>query len=249
MLEELEMSTRSRLLPIAILVLLALVDAVFAADNPPGAAQSDPSNQVVLPGNQTVDMPVLKQRNPRYQLQKGDVVVLDFPFTPEFNATITVQPDGYVNLRGIDDMHVEGMSTPEMQQALRTAYSKILHDPVVTVTLQTFVSPYFTAYGEVGKPGKYDLHGDTTVAQAIAVAGGFTASAKHSQVMLFRRVSNEWVSAQKVDVKHMLKSGNLAEDLHLQPGDMLYVPKNVISKSKDIIPWSIFRFGYSFGTL
>jgi len=193
------------------------------------------------------NVPPLQQRNPRYQIQKGDVIVLDFPFTPEFNETITVQPDGFVSLRGLDDMHVEGMTTPRMQESLRKAYTKILHEPVVTVTLQSFVTPSFVAYGEVGKPGKYDLHGDTTVVQAIGIAGGFTGAAKHSEVYLFRRVSEDWVSAQKIDIKHMLKSGNLAEDLHLQPGDMLYVPKNTISKLLSIqplIPYNTFRLTF-----
>jgi polysaccharide export outer membrane protein len=196
---------------------------------------------------QPANVPPFQQRNPRYQIQKGDVVVLDFPFTPEFNETVTVQPDGFVSLRGLDDMHVEGMTTPQMQESLRKTYDKILHDPVVTVTLQSFVAPSFVAYGEVGKPGKYDLHGDTTVVQAIGIAGGFTAGAKHSQVYLFRRVSEDWVSAQKIDIKHMLKSGNLAEDLHLQPGDMLYVPKSTLSKLLSIqplMPYNTFRMTF-----
>jgi protein involved in polysaccharide export with SLBB domain len=196
---------------------------------------------------QSPSAPQLQQRNPRYLVQKGDVIVLDFPFTPEFNETVTVQPDGFVSLRGLDDMHVEGMTTPQMQESLRKAYTKILHEPVVTVTLQSFVTPSFVAYGEVGKPGKYDLHGDTTVVQAIGIAGGFTGAAKHSQVYLFRRVSDDWVSAQKIDVKHMLKSGNLAEDLHLQPGDMLYVPKNTLSKLltiQPLIPYNTFRLTF-----
>jgi hypothetical protein len=34
----------------------------------------------------------------------------------------------------------------------------------------------------------------------------------------------------------MLKTGNLSEDAHLRPGDMLYVPKNTLSKVKRFIP-------------
>jgi polysaccharide export outer membrane protein len=244
------MLMNSRRLQILTLLLLAFAGMAYAAGDQEKSAKSDAAVQVASAdagnSNQSTT-PALKQRNPRYQVQKGDVLVLDFPFTPEFNETVTVQPDGYVALRGIGDMHVEGMTTPEMQDSLRTAYSKILHDPVVTVTPQTFVSPYFIAYGEVTKPGKYDLHGDTTVAQAIGVAGGFTKDAKHSEVYLFRRVSDEWVSSQKVDLKHMLKSGNLAEDLHLQPGDMLYVPKNMLSKVlaiQPLIPYNTFRLNF-----
>lgn len=227
---------------------LALAGFAFAASNDqPDAAAPDSSQQAsnVSTGQQG-SVPSLKQRNPRYILQRGDVVVLDFPFTPEFNETVTVQPDGYINVRSLDDIHVEGMTAPELQESLKKAYSKILHDPAITVTLQTFVSPYFVVNGEVGHPGKFDLHGDTTLTEAIAIAGGFTPNAKHSQVVLFRRVSNEWVSAQTIDVKHMLKSGSLAEDLHLQPGDMLFVPKNLISKIQPYLPLNTFRASYGF---
>jgi protein involved in polysaccharide export with SLBB domain len=53
--------------------------------------------------------------------------------------------------------------------------------------LKDFEKPYFVAGGRVARPGKYDLRGDTTVSQGIALAGGFLDSAKHSQVVLFRR--------------------------------------------------------------
>ena len=35
---------------------------------------------------------------PIYTLHTGDVIVLNYRYTPEFNQTVTVQPDGYVNL-------------------------------------------------------------------------------------------------------------------------------------------------------
>jgi polysaccharide export outer membrane protein len=182
--------------------------------------------------------PSLQRRNPRYQLCKSDVFDLDFTFTPEFNQTaVTVQPDGYVTLRGVGDLHIEGLTVPEATQALRTAYAKILHDPVITITLKDFNKPYFIVSGQVGHPGKFDLRGDTTVAEAVAIAGGFNDNAKHSQVLLFRRASNDWVEVKKLDIKQMLRAENLSEDLHLRPGDMLFVPKNAVSKIRPWIPY------------
>jgi polysaccharide export outer membrane protein len=181
---------------------------------------------------------VLQRRNPRYQLCKSDAFDLNFPFTPEFNqVAITVQPDGYVTLLGVGDLHVEGQTVPEATESIRQAYSKILHDPVITVALTEFNGPYFVVSGQVGKPGKYDLRGDTTVSQAVAIAGGLNDNAKHSQVLLFRRVSNDWVEVKKIDLKQMLQAANLSEDLHLKPGDMLFVPKNAVSKIRPWIPY------------
>jgi polysaccharide export outer membrane protein len=179
-----------------------------------------------------------QERYPRYQVLDGDTMDLVFEFSPEFNQTVTVQPDGYVSLRGIGDVHIASQTLPELVTTLQTAYSKILNKPAISVLLKDFKRPYFTAQGQVTKPGQIPLRGETTLAEGIAMAGGFTDNAKHSHVVLFRRVSSEWTEAKVIDVKKMLKEGNLSEDYVLRPGDMIYVPKNTLSKISRFIPTS-----------
>ena len=205
--------------------------------NPPSKTQKQSEeNGAVSTEASDGQRPVLQHRNPRYQLCKDDVLQLDFPVTPEFNQTVMVQPDGYITLQTAGDIYVEGQTLPEATQTIRAAYAGILRKPIITVYLKDFEKPYFVVGGLVGKPGKYDLRGDTTVVQAIEIGGGFTDASKHSQVWLFRRVSNDWVETRKLDVKKMLHDGNLSEDMHLRPGDMLYVPKNTLSKIKPFLP-------------
>jgi polysaccharide export outer membrane protein len=177
-------------------------------------------------------------RHPRYKLQAGDVFDISFELNPEFSQIVTVQPDGYITLRGVGDIQVKGQTVPELTSTLRGAYSGILNTPLISVVLKDFEKPYFIADGQVGRPGKYDLRGDTTLTQAVAMAGGFTESAKHSQVLLFRKASEGWYSAKIFDVKKMEKVGNLREDPQLRPGDMLFVPKNRFSKVKPFLPTS-----------
>jgi polysaccharide export outer membrane protein len=183
-------------------------------------------------------VPVLQHRNPRYRLHSADVLELSFPFTPDFNQTVTIQPDGYVTLRGVESVRVEGQTIPEVTTALKNVYAKILHEPVVDVTLKDFEKPFFIVGGEVGRPGKFDLRGDTTTTAAVAIAGGLKESAKHSDVLLFHRVPDGWMQVKKINMKKMLKDGNLDEDAYLQPGDFLYVPKNTLSKVERFIPTS-----------
>jgi polysaccharide export outer membrane protein len=182
--------------------------------------------------------PVLQHRNRRYQLHSADVLELNFPFTPEFNQTVTVQPDGYITLRSVEGIRVEGQTLPEVTNSLQTAYAKILHEPVINVELKDFEKPYFIVGGEVGHPGKFDLRGETRATEAVAIAGGLRESAKHSQVVLFHRVPEGWVQVKKLNMKKMLKDGNLDEDAYLQAGDFLYVPKNTMSKIGRFIPTS-----------
>jgi polysaccharide export outer membrane protein len=180
--------------------------------------------------------PGLHKRNWRYRINPNDTLELNFLLTPEFNQTVTVQPDGYITLRDVGDLPAAGNTLPELTESIKAAYSKILHDPVISVDPKDFEKPYFVVGGQVGRPGKFDLRGDVTLTQAIAIAGGFTDASKHSQVLLFRRVSGEWTEARIINVKKMWNSRDLREDPELQPGDMLFVPKNALSKIKPFLP-------------
>jgi len=191
----------------------------------------------------TSEHPLAQQRNPRYLLTKGDILDLMFPFTPEFNQTVTVHPDGFITLTGLGDLYVAGKTVPEVRELLREAYAQILHDPVINLVLKDFNKPYFIAGGEIGRPGKYELRDDITLTQAIAFAGGFNESSKHSQVLLFRRVSNDWAEVKVLNVKKMFQAANLSEDLHLRPGDMFFVPQNRISKIRKWIPYTSISTG------
>ena len=221
---------------------LALLAAVFPAaaqktlvPTPGTGMQPDHINQAPL---KTVEESTfeLHQRNWRYTINPSDTLELTFQLTPEFNQTVTVQPDGYITLREVGDLQAAGKTLPEVTKSIQTAYSKILHEPIISVDPKDFEKPYFIVGGQVGKPGKFDWRGNVTLTQAIAMAGGFTDASKHSQVLLFRRVSDQWTEAKIINVKKMLKSGNLQEDPELKPGDMLYIPKNAFSKIKPFLP-------------
>jgi polysaccharide export outer membrane protein len=91
--------------------------------------------------------------------------------------------------------------------------------------------------GQVGKPGQYPLRMDTTVAEGVAVAGGFLPSAK-TQVFLFHRVSSDWVEVRRVNLKDLLNGHNIHEDIHLQAGDMIFVPDKFIANFRKYIPYA-----------
>jgi len=126
---------------------------------------------------------------------------------------------------------------------------------VIAISLKDFEKPYFVATGQVEKPGKYDLRNDMTVTEAVAIAGGFTDKAKHSQVVLFRPSPSGGYVAKLINIKKLLNSRNLSEDLEVQPGDLVYVPQNAISKIRPYLPSSsmapfldqVFSEGTDFG--
>jgi len=174
--------------------------------------------------------PRLGGGRPLYRLNRSDVVALSFTLSPEFDQVITIQPDGYVFLKDAPPVLAQGLTLEDFQLAVRRAYKGYLHDPQVAVALKEFEHPYFVAGGEVGRPGKYELRGDTNVIEAVQIAGGFTHEAKHSQVLLFRHVNDDLVEARVFNLKKMLREKNLSEAAQLRPGDLIFVPQNSISK-------------------
>jgi polysaccharide export outer membrane protein len=220
-----------------ILIVVAIVSltAGLAIGQDKAASPAPVSASTTAPASNQQE-PWFSQRHPRYEVKPSDVFDVSFEYTPEFNQTVTVQPDGYVTMRSVGDVEVVGKTVEQVTEAIRASYEKLLNHPQISVVLKDFQKPYFVADGQVGHPGKFELRDDTTVSQAIAMAGGFLPSAKHSQVVLYRRVSDKWMQGTLIDVKKMEKSHDLSEDAHLQPGDMVFVPKNGISKAMPFLP-------------
>lgn len=183
------------------------------------------------------DSPSLHPRYPRYTLRPGDSFDLNFQFSPEFDQTLIVQPDGFISLREVGDIHVAGLTLPQVENAVKEKYTSILKEPVVSVTPKDLEKSYFIAMGEVTRPGKYEIRGPITVTEALAIAGGLAPDrAKTSEVVLFRRKGNVLEPGKVVNVKKLLKKRDLSEDVYLKPGDLLYVPQNAWSKLRQVIP-------------
>jgi len=233
------MSRLSPLVGILVVGILAIPTSLWSQARPQSVS-APPQNPAPAKGaasDADPDRPQLHERNPRYRLESGDILELAFRYTPEFDQEVTVQPDGYVQLKGLqNDVHIQGQTVPEVIETLKKAYSNTLHDPVISVVLREFEKPYFIAGGQVSKPGKYDLRGRTTATQAVAIAGGFSEFSKNSQVLLFRRYNDDLMEVKVLNLNKVLKDKNYQEDLQLQPGDMLYVPKTFMAKIDRFLP-------------
>jgi len=212
---------------------LLLISIILLAGPEPSAGQ-----------NPAGSGPALQPRQPRYLLQRQDVLSLTFPLSPELNQTVTIQPDGYISLQGAGSVYAHGLTVPELVVALKQAYSTTLRDPIISVDLQDFQKPFFTVQGQVGKPGQYDLRSDITVAEAISIAGGMTMTTAKTQVFLLHRSSEGWFAVREVNLKDILKGKHVNEDATIQPGDMIYVPEKFIAKFRKYVPYSAMAASY-----
>ena len=81
--------------------------------------------------------------------------------------------------------------------------------------------------GEVKSPQIVTIKGKLTVIDAITEAGGFTRDAVRKSVMIIRGElgSQEGI---RVNARQILNKGDISQNIYLEPGDIVFVPKTFI---------------------
>jgi polysaccharide export outer membrane protein len=166
------------------------------------------------------------QKRPRYTLHVGDVIDLSYRLTPEYNQSVTIQPDGYASLNIAGNMHLEGLTLDEAHDLIVKKDSERLNDPELNLVLSSFQRPYVVVGGEVLQPGRIDLRENMTAMQAVVMAGGFKLSAKDTRIVVFRHINADMGEVHELNLHNINKTEKLEHDMVLQPGDMLLVPAN-----------------------
>ncbi len=190
------------------------------------------TNQIEKPS----DAPQLKQfNNRRYKLNPGDVLEVIYRYTPEFNRTVTIHPDGFIVLEIVGELEVSGLNLEQTRQKILKKASERLRDPEITLLLKEFQKPYYIVAGEVLSPGKFEMNEDITALQAVMFAGGMKDSAKVSKVLVFRKINKEFAEVKVLNLKKIKKTSDLEQDLNLESGDIIFIPQNRFSKFEKYI--------------
>src|SRR5438067_8735625 len=145
----------------------------------------------------------LNERDPRYRIQPSDVIEVQYRYTPEYNHSATIQPDGFAALQLIGDVKIAGLTVDEASAAITRKASERLKNPELTVTLKEFVKPFFTVAGEVNHPGRFDLRGRMTAVEGIAISGGFKESSKRTTVILLRQTGADMAEVKVLDLRKL----------------------------------------------
>lgn len=112
-------------------------------------------------------------------------------------------------------LHVTGMTTGQIEAAIRHALRNLSQNPQVIVTLNEAITNTIIIGGEVAKPGRLVLHTNReSLSDVIALAGGYRGDSKDLMVRIMRGTTTA-----DVRVNDMVE--NSALDLRIRPGDRL----------------------------
>jgi polysaccharide biosynthesis/export protein VpsN len=162
----------------------------------------------------------------RYVLGPGDTFTLEIVGEKDLPHEYQVASDGTVDFPYVHTLKVADLEAQQVARLVRERLitEKVLSDPSVVVQVKEYASRKVTLLGQVAKPGSYPLLPGMSMIQAISQAGGLTAVANGSHVILTRKTSK---AQQTVEVNVNAISEGRAPDVPLQAGDQIYVNERI----------------------
>jgi polysaccharide export outer membrane protein len=165
-----------------------------------------------------------------YVIGDDDVLSISVWKEPDLTKVIPVRSDGKISLPLVGDVQAAGLTPAQLAADLTAALGSFITDPQVTVIVQEIRSRNFNILGQVIKPGSYPLTVDTTVVDAIALAGGFRDFAKKKGIYVVRQGANgaqirlPFNYEDFIKGKKGKKAKHVLPDIEIKPHDTIVVP-------------------------
>jgi polysaccharide biosynthesis/export protein len=166
--------------------------------------------------------PQSSQADPSYRLGPEDQLRISVWDNKELTLDLVVRPDGKISMPLLQDVMAEGLTAAELAANIQGKLSAFIVNPEVTVIVLQVNAPKYYIIGYVGKPGTYPLRGDTSVLQALALAGGLTQFASPRSIKLIRATRGKQ-EVRKINYYNLIGDGGKGNYL-LKSGDTIVVP-------------------------
>lgn len=198
-------------------VLLFLMGTAFAAQ----ARQDGPTNAMV--GGITTD---------EYRIGVDDMVQVEVWRNPELSVTVPVRPDGMISVPLIGDIEAGGRSAQAVAADIELQLAEYVREPKVAVILTELRSHEFLSRvrvtGAVNRPVSLPYRQGMTVLDAVLEAGGVNDFAAERRTRLYRKENGGATRTLPIDLRRILRRGDLETNVEVRPGDVITVPERAL---------------------
>ena len=206
----------------------ALADAQSAA---PGARPSPGAGRTAAPGPDAATPPgptpmtgAVAPMQSEYVIGPGDVLQITIWKNDTLSRILPVRPDGKISMPLLHDVQAAGLTAMQLRDKIATAMGEFMPNPEVAVSVSEVRSMRVSILGEVTKPGVLELRGQTTILEAIAMAGGFKDFASPSKITIIRIEEGGKTKRIRFNYNRAVSNGSDEENLVLRSGDVVVVP-------------------------
>ena len=226
-------------------IFLMIVLALFST----GCARIS-EHQKLLPVEEVPEesTPVIPAKTPEQQLEelnriksestapptlgRGDILNVSVYDEPDLTiGGIPVRPDGKISFPLIGDVQAEGVTVETLTASISSKLERYILSPKVSVIVHEFNSQQYTIFGEVVKPGIFQLKTDTSLTEALAAAGGLNKGQFRATHVELADLTHAYIARDgkilPVDFVRLVRNGDLRYDISLESGDYIYIPSGL----------------------
>jgi polysaccharide biosynthesis/export protein len=156
-----------------------------------------------------------------YKLVVGDKLRVEVYRDPQMSQSLQIRPDGKITLPLVGDVVAAGKTPAALRDVLTTSLKEYITNPVVTVIVIEAMPQTISVIGEVNAPGTHPLKGETTVIEALAMAGGFKDFANTKNIIIQRATPT---GAKRIPFNYKDAIKSEGKPMCVEPGDVIIVP-------------------------
>jgi polysaccharide export outer membrane protein len=171
-----------------------------------------------------------------YKIGPEDLIEISVFEEEKLNKTVRVSSQGNISLPLIGILRVRGLTAYELEKEIRDLLAeKYLQDPHVSIFIKEYRNQRISVIGAVEKPGVFDVTGQKTILDILAMAGGMKEDAGQLLFLIrpprLEEGSKGGMAADEqtpktfvIDLEELLIKGDLTLNLTLMNGDVIHIP-------------------------
>ncbi|MHB8783887.1 MAG: polysaccharide biosynthesis/export family protein [Desulfobacteria bacterium] len=164
----------------------------------------------------------ISQASSDYRMGPEDQIRVSVWENAQLTLDLVVRPDGKISMPLIQDVVAEGRTAAELATTIHDRLLTFIKEPQVSVIVLQVNAPKYFVIGNVTRPGTYPLRSETSVLQALSLAGGFTQFASPRSIKLIRNAAGKQ-EVRKVNYNKIIDEDGEGNYL-LKSGDTIVVP-------------------------
>jgi len=173
-----------------------------------------------------------------YLLGAGDIIEVSVIGIPGLEPKdYTLDGQGRISLPYLNQVRLLGLTAREAQVKIAAQYEvSLLEDPQVSVRIKEFKSQYYYVLGAVNKSGRFQLTRQTSLLDALTLAGGLTDKAD-VRILIYHDAASQPSRAIPADPANPAQeTSGAAQEINLADLLTLTDPRrNYVVQSGDII--------------
>jgi|GEM_PF-2121628 len=169
-----------------------------------------------------------------YTLGAGDVIQISVRDHPELSGKVTLGAGGETVLPLVNDIvALRGLTIIKAADEIKKALVRYVHEPYVTISIEEYKSKLFYVLDETGSTPYPITRTNLTLRDALFVADWGPNRALGRVIVMKPHRLHPMV--KKIDAYNIIFRGNLADNILIEDGDVIYVPLTASAKFSKII--------------